>query len=177
MQVKDPEPRSRTDSSVPEVPPGYKHTAVGVIPEDWDVSSLRSCLRAPPRYGINAAAVPFNDSLPTYLRITDIGEDNRFRPSPRVSLDHPDATDFYLNVGELVFARTGASVGKSYLYDPRDGPLVFAGFLINVTPNPERLQPVFLAYSVQTKALLGLGIHGICPKRAAGNQWSRVRNP
>ena len=139
-------------ASVEEVPAGYKRTEVGVIPEDWAVRSLQSCLRCAPGYGINAAAVSFDDSLPTYLRITDIAEDGRFRPSPRVSVRHPSATAFFLREGDLVLARTGASVGKSYLYDPKDGPLVFAGFLIRVSPNPLELQPAFLAYYVQSKS-------------------------
>ena len=130
---------------------GYKRTAVGVIPEDWTIRSLLSCLRSAPNYGINAAAIPFDDTLPTYLRITDIGEDNQFRPSPRVSVRHPSVQTFFLNKGDLVFARTGASVGKSYLYNPNDGPLVFAGFLIRVSPNPGELEPDFLAYCVQSK--------------------------
>ena len=130
---------------------GYRRTAVGVIPEDWTIRTLLSCLRSAPDYGINAAAVPFDDALPTYLRITDIGEDNELLPSPRVSVRHPSAQKFFLNKGNLVFARTGASVGKSYLYNPNDGPLVFAGFLIRVSPNPGVLQPEFLAYWVQSK--------------------------
>ena len=123
---------------------GYKRTAVGVIPEDWTIRSLLSCLRSAPNYGINAAAIPFDDTLPTYLRITDIGEDNQFRPSPRVSVRHPSVQTFFLNKGDLVFARTGASVGKSYLYNPNDGPLVFAGFLIRVSPNPGSLNQTSL---------------------------------
>ena len=121
------------------------------LTEGWTVRSLRSCLRAAPAYGINAAAVPFDDGLPTYLRITDISDDNRFRPSPRVSIEHPNASAFFLNEGDIVFARTGASVGKSYLYDPDDGPLVFAGFLIRVSSNPEDVQPAFLTYCVQSE--------------------------
>ena len=121
------------------------------LPEGWTIRSLRACLRTAPEYGINAAAVPFDDGLPTYLRITDISDDNRFRPSPRVSIKHPDATAYFLQEGDLVFARTGASVGKSYLYNPDDGPLVFAGFLIRVSPNPEDVQPVFLAYCTQSE--------------------------
>ncbi len=50
-----------------------------------------------------------------------------------------------------MFARTGASVGKSYLYDRRDGPLAFAGFLIRITPDPSRLRPAFIAYYAQTR--------------------------
>lgn len=136
------------DSAV--IPPSHKWTEAGVLPKDWSVQSLRTCLLSIPSYGINEAAVPFNDDLPTYLRITDISEDGQFRPSPRVSVKHPNQRTYFLNEGDLVLARTGASVGKSYLYNPNDGPLVFAGFLIRVSPNPEKLQPEFLAYCLQS---------------------------
>ena len=134
-----------------EVSVGYKHTEAGVIPEDWGVSSLGSLLAEPPSYGINAPAVPFDGSLPTYIRITDIRNDGQFRPSPKVSVNGGEGGRFLLRLGDLVFARTGASVGKSYLYDLKDGPLVFAGFLIRVTPDASRLQPAYLAYYVQTQ--------------------------
>ena len=132
------------------IPSSYKQTDTGVIPQDWTVRSLRSCMRATPCYGINAPAVPFDDDLPTYLRITDISKDNQFRPSPRVSVRNPHVQTFFLSKGDLVFARTGASVGKSYLYKTEDGPLVFAGFLIRVNPNPEQLHPAYLSYCVQS---------------------------
>ena len=143
-----------------DIPAGYKRTEAGVIssrwrsssvPVGWTVRSMQSCLRTSPAYGINAAAVPFDDGLPAYLRITDISDDHRFKPSPRVSIEHPNASAFFLKMGDLVFARTGASVGKSYFYDPADGPLVFAGYLIKVQPNPEDIQPAFLAYCVQSE--------------------------
>ncbi len=133
------------------VPEGFKSTVIGAIPQSWTVCSLKSCLRYSSRYGLNAAAVEYTDSLPTYLRITDISDDGRFTPSPRVSVHHSNSFDYFLSKGDLVFARTGASVGKSYLYNPNDGPLVFAGFLILITPDPEILDPVYLAYYVQSK--------------------------
>ena len=135
----------------PDVPAGYKRTEVGVIPEDWGVSSLGSLLAEPPSYGINAPAVPFDGSRPAYIRITDIGNDGRFRPSPQVSVNGGEDKRFLLRLGDLVFARTGATVGKSYLYDPKDGPLVFAGFLIRITPDACRLCPAYIAYYVQTR--------------------------
>lgn len=144
----DPDIASRDSMTVPE---GFKLSELGLIPLDWQIRSLRSCLRYSPRYGLNAAAVEFDDCLPTYLRITDISDEGRFAPSPRVSVLHPNARAYFLNVGNLVFARTGASVGKSYLYNPSDGPLVFAGFLIQITPDPETLDSVYLAYYVQSK--------------------------
>ncbi len=137
----------------PKAATGYRRTDVGVIPEDWDVQSLTSTLAEPPGYGINAPAVPFDASLPTYIRITDIGKDGRFRPAPQVSVkvNGAHAARFLLRPGDLVFARTGASVGKSYLYDRRDGTLVFAGFLIRIAPDPSRLRPEFISYYAQTQ--------------------------
>lgn len=112
---------------------------------------LGQLLRRPPRYGINAAAVPLGPGVATYVRITDIDEDGRFAPDPKVGVAHPKASNYQLAPGELVFARTGASVGKSYLYDPSDGELVYAGFLINIAPDPELLNPKYLSLFAQTR--------------------------
>lgn len=111
----------------------------------WEKRSLGQCLLSPPDYGINAPAVPYSDRLPTYVRITDISDDGNFEPAPRVSVGTTEAGKYALSAGDVVFARTGASVGKSYRYRPEDGPLVFAGFLIRVRPNPDVLLPSFLA--------------------------------
>ncbi|ODR10576.1 hypothetical protein BHQ15_03940 [Mycolicibacillus koreensis] len=66
-------------------------------------------------------------------------------------MTHPASANYVLGSGEIVFARTGASVGKSYLYDPVDGQLVYAGFLINIAPDPKQLNPKFLALFAQSK--------------------------
>ena len=113
------------------------------LPEGWTVRSLRSCLRAAPAYGINAAAVPFDDGLPPYLRITDISDDNRFRPSPRISIEHPNASAFFLNQRRSRFCSNRSERRESYLYDPDDGPLVFAGFLIRVSSNQKMFDQNF----------------------------------
>ena len=130
---------------------GYKQTDVGVIPEDWAVVPLGQRLRRAPSYGINAPAIAFDSRFPTYLRITDITEDGGFAEATKVSVDHPASGDYSLEAGDVVFARTGASVGKSYLYKPEDGRLVFAGFLIRVSPDSERLVPAFLFYFAHSR--------------------------
>ena len=119
---------------------------------EWEVKRLGDCLISRPDYGINAPAVPFSDRLPAYIRITDISEDSRFSPEKLVSVRAANAGNYYLGDGDLVFARTGASVGKSYLYNPLDGRLVFAGFLIRVRPDPAILIPAFLAAYATTDA-------------------------
>jgi type I restriction enzyme S subunit len=116
----------------------------------WSTRSLRQCLIAAPDYGINAPGVPSAGNLPAYLRITDIDEHGRLLKTNRVAVNHPLARNYLLGTNDIVFARTGASVGKTYLYNPNDGELVFAGFLIRVRVNPEQLIPSFLAAYTRT---------------------------
>ena len=81
-------------------------------------------------YGMNSAAINY-DGNHKYLRITDIDEDTRnFAPNPLTSPNGEIQEKFRLKEGDIVFARTGASVGKSYIYNKKDGNLYFAGFLI-----------------------------------------------
>ena len=83
-------------------------------------------------YGLNAAAKPY-DGINKYLRITDI--DDLSREFKKDDLTTPDfdlvkASDYRLDEGDLLFARTGASVGKTFIYKKNDGLVYFAGFLI-----------------------------------------------
>ena len=117
----------------------------------WEVKQLGECLSCRPTYGINASAVPYSDTLPPYIRITDITDDGRLSSVNRTSVKSSFADQYFLSDGDLVFARTGASVGKSYLYRLEDGPLVYAGFLIRVRPNASVLLPSYLACFVTTK--------------------------
>lgn len=115
------------------------------LSKGWEFRRLGACLLSPPDYGINAPAVPHSSTLPTYLRITDIDSSGRFSPAERVSVDTCQSEAYFLQEGDIVLARTGASVGKSYLYNDQDGPLVFAGYLIRVRPDPSQLLPKFLS--------------------------------
>ena len=81
-------------------------------------------------YGMNAAAVEF-DGVNKYLRITDIDESSReFLQTGLTSPGNELEEKYLLREGDILFARTGASVGKSYLYKKQDGKVYFAGFLI-----------------------------------------------
>ncbi len=111
---------------------------------EWEVKRLGDCLIQTPDYGINSSAVPFSNNLPTYLRITDISDDGLFIKESKVSVDTVLSKDNSLQEGDIVFARTGASVGKVYKYRESDGPLVFAGFLIRIKPNESQLSSEFL---------------------------------
>jgi len=130
---------------------GYKMTELGLIPNDWKVSKLRDICTGKGTYGINAAAVSYDKNLPTYLRITDIDVDGTFISNKKKSVNHQDSDNFYLNVGDIVFARTGNTTGKSYLYNKADGKLVYAGFLIKFSPDKELYSVNFLKHFTETK--------------------------
>ena len=83
-------------------------------------------------YGLNASAKEF-DGVNKYIRITDIDDfSNEFLKtnltSPDVKID--ESSDYLLSEGDILFARTGASTGKTYYYKKTDGVVFFAGFLI-----------------------------------------------
>lgn len=82
-------------------------------------------------YGIAASAIPY-DGCHKYIRITDIDDSmHTFKPNPLVSPSYYN--EFYVvKEDDILFARTGASVGKTYLYHPKDGELYYAGYLIKM---------------------------------------------
>jgi len=88
-------------------------------------------------YGMNSAATTY-DGVHKYIRITDIDDDSRrYLSDDMVSPSETPEERYKVNEGDILFARTGASVGKSYLYDTEDGDLYFAGFLIRISVKKE----------------------------------------
>ncbi|WP_081965464.1 restriction endonuclease subunit S, partial [Bifidobacterium cuniculi] len=89
-------------------------------------------------YGVNAASRDF-DGKHAYLRITDIDDDTHQFIAENATTPDTDfntLSHYRLQNGDLLFARTGASVGKTYLYRPSDGEMYFAGFLIRARLHP-----------------------------------------
>ncbi|WZL73385.1 restriction endonuclease subunit S [Clostridiaceae bacterium 35-E11] len=131
----------------------FKMTEIGKIPKVWEVKSLEEISIGKGEYGINAAAKEYEQNEPRYLRITDI--DDNYEVSNNeiksVEADEDEYKKYILKENDIVFARTGNTTGKSYLYEKCDGELVFAGFLIKFTINPLLYDSSFLKYYVQTK--------------------------
>ena len=90
-------------------------------------------------YGLNVAAKEY-DGENKYIRITDIDDESReFKQEDITSpdTDLSSAENYKLSEGDILFARTGASVGKSYIYKASDGLVYYAGFLIRARIKPE----------------------------------------
>ena len=99
--------------------------------EKWEEVSL-SDVADGFEYGMNAAATSF-DGEHKYIRITDIDDDaHTYIASAPVSPSGDLEEKYRVRENDILFARTGASVGKSYLYRKTDGDLFFAGFLIRI---------------------------------------------
>ena len=94
-------------------------------------------------YGVGAPAMSF-DGRNKYIRITDIDDNSHeFKPTPLSSPTFFD-NNHVVRDGDILLARTGASVGKSYLYRPIDGKLIFAGFLIRASICTKIADPQFV---------------------------------
>lgn len=117
--------------------------------QEWAYSTIGRCSMSL-EYGMNAAAVKY-DGKHKYIRITDIDEEtSAFIPNPLSSPDGEFEQKYLVKENDILFARTGASVGKSYLYNPNDGEVYFAGFLIRARIKPE-YNGTFIYYQTKSK--------------------------
>lgn len=98
------------------------------------------------KYGIPASAEEFDENKIRYLRITDISEDGELLNNDKKSVSAPDIEKYLLAEGEIVFARTGNSTGKSYFHESKNGALAFAGFLIKYALDDKKVNPKYLKF-------------------------------
>ena len=79
-------------------------------------------------YGISASSKPFDGNC-RYIRITDITDSGSLNDDV-VSADYNKPVKEALKEGDILFARTGATVGKTLLFHKEYGECLFAGYLI-----------------------------------------------
>mgnify|MGYP002520553882 CR=1 FL=1 len=118
---------------------------LGEIPETWEVCKLKYLLKSNLQYGANSSGIEFNENLPRYVRITDIKSSETLYEKGKLSLSEEDSRGYLLQDGDILFARSGATVGKTFLYHSNIGKAAFAGYLIRAQLN-ENLNPKFLSY-------------------------------
>ncbi len=118
---------------------------IGEIPEHWVCTVFKKFLSEPMQYGANEPAEECNYNDPRYIRITDIKDDGTLRDDTFKSLPFEKAQEYMLTKGDLLFARSGATVGKTFLYK-EDYAACFAGYLIKARCNKNGLLPNFVFY-------------------------------
>ena len=137
-------------STLPKKPSGIPW--LGDIPMHWEMRRLRFCIVGKLSYGANAAAEFDNPDWPRYLRITDFNNDGSLRSNTFRSLPPDVAKDYPVEGGDILFARSGATVGKAFLVSTETEKACYAGYLIRARPNTDVVLPTFLFAFTQSTA-------------------------
>lgn len=138
------------DKSVPMKYSGVEW--IGEIPNTWDCKKTKYVISEPLQYGANEAGDDYKEDYPRYIRITDITEENSLKDDGKLSLSPDIAKPYLLKDGDLLFARSGATVGKTFYYTSNYGTCAFAGYLIKARFNQDKMNPKFVYYTT-----LGIG--------------------
>lgn len=129
--------------------------------DGWEIKTLGEVSKI--NYGYTEKA-SFDEVGPKFLRITDI-QDNGvdWGTVPYCKCSDKDLPKYKLETGDIVFARTGATTGKSYLINNPPNA-VFASYLIRLRMNSiNEFIPEFISYFFRTKTYwdkINAGISG-----------------
>lgn len=117
--------------------PGYEHTRIiNGVPEGWERKTLAELCESID-YGYTASA-ELEEVGPKFLRITDIvPEFIDWASVPHCQIEDDRLLKFRLYEGDIVIARTGATVGYAKRLHKRHPDAVFASYLVRLRVKPE----------------------------------------
>lgn len=107
---------------------------------------IKRLLKSPLQYGANSSGTDFISDLPRYIRITDIDSDGNLKQDGAKSIIEEDAAPYILEDGDILLARSGATVGKAFLYKKCYGLSAYAGYLIRAKFDNSRILPEYFMY-------------------------------
>lgn len=148
------------------------------LPREWNLEALEK-LSSVIQYGytVKAQQEPVG---PRLLRITDIQNDAvRWDEVPFCRIKTEEKQKYLLAPNDIVFARTGATVGKSYLIRDPVPESVFASYLIRVRLKPE-IAPEYVSYffkSLDYWRQITESQAGIGQPNVNGTKLARIRIP
>lgn len=109
------------------------------IPDNWELKTFGEVIESS-LYGCNPTTGEDIDGVP-YLRISDVSEEGGLKylelPEKAKFEDKESKNKYLLSDGDVVIARSGASSGQSYVYNPEHNEMVYASYLIRFTLNQE----------------------------------------
>jgi len=149
--------RAEADKSADRILPAFFYKMFGdpaSNPIGWPMTTLGKIILEKPKYGANASSTEWETGQPRYVRITDVNSDGSLNNKIR-GIDLPRWDEYRLEEGDLLIARTGATVGKTYLYRVDDGPCVYAGYMIRFRLDVEQVDPDFVFAFTQTSLYQG----------------------
>ena len=116
-----------------------------INPKGWEVKALNDISLGKGVYGSGKPAVNYSEGDYRYIRITDITSTGDLKEK-MVSLQdsEQESQKYLLKDGDLLFARSGATVGKTFLYSSKYGRCIYAGYLIKFSINRDIALPEFI---------------------------------
>ncbi|MBP1531478.1 MAG: restriction endonuclease subunit S [Bacteroidaceae bacterium] len=112
-----------------------------------EVKKLIDVVLSSGQYGSNTSATDYQEGKPRYIRITDINDDGSLNDDIKTAEVIEDK--YRLIPGDIVFARTGATVGKTYMHEK--GNAIYAGYLIKYQMNESKMKPAFMKAFTHSK--------------------------
>lgn len=131
--------------------PGHEHVKlIDGVPDGWQRLTLAECCEKS-TYGFTASA-DIEPVGPKLLRITDIVPSSIDWPSVPYCLADEDTTNKYLLVkGDIVVARTGATVGYAKLMPELNEEVVYASYLVRFRPKTDIIDEQILGIFVESE--------------------------
>ena len=117
------------------------------INKEKGTTLLRDLVKSKPFYGAPYSAVDYNKKI-RYIRISDINEDGTLSEEKVSANQYNEA--YLLKENDFLIARSGNTVGKSFLYTSDIGPAIFAGYLIKFELQEELILPQYLLVYTKT---------------------------
>jgi type I restriction enzyme, S subunit len=127
---------------------------LGDIPTHWEIRRLKECLIGKLKYGANESGEEYNPTWYRYIRITDFSLDGKLSEENKLSLSPEIGAEYELQEGDILFARSGATVGKTFQfhYVSEEEKYCYAGYLIKATPDENIILSDFLFNYTNSKA-------------------------
>lgn len=124
---------------------------LGAVADTRRIFRLKYLLNFPMQYGANESGDKYTDGSVRYIRITDITADGKLKDDENNQyISDTIASEYTLKDGDVLFARSGGTVGKSFLFRKEYGQCAFAGYLIKAECNQKVLLPEYLIYYTQS---------------------------
>jgi type I restriction enzyme S subunit len=116
------------------------------------IRRLKLLLAQPLQYGATESGFSASDgvAMVRYIRITDIDSSGNLREEEPTYLTTELAAPYLLRHNDILLARSGATVGKAFLYEGADDAACFAGYMIRARVNEALARSRFIYYSLQS---------------------------
>lgn len=121
----------------------YKNDCSSIFSEKYKFSKLLDVVTEKPLYGAGEKGIKKKSDI-RYIRITDINENGTLNDD-FVSAEKVDSK-YLLEENDFLIARSGNTVGKTFIYKKEFGKCIYAGYLIKFKLNTKKIIPEYLLY-------------------------------